>query len=181
MTVKVHTIPSFSVKWDNTFPWLNPPYSVIFVQPHGFLEPNYKPIPLIAINFDNDDDYNGNIIQVHLKNYQQPKAMQRYINRIKPTAVVERLLPEDTYLQWEDKGKEAGVLNTSNSKDDHMGHAASARVDTPEDASCGSTEALLTCSEAKEEPELDTPQSTHTTATASILPPASPIMRPGSN
>jgi hypothetical protein len=175
MTIEVHTIPGFSVNWDDAFPWLNPPHGVIFVQPHSFLEPNYEPIPLIAINFDNDGDYDGNIIQVHLKNYQRPEAMQHCINRIKPTAVVEQLLPEDAYLQWEDNSKEAGVLDTSNGKDDHVGCAASTRVDTPEDTSCGYTEALLTWSEAKEEPELGTPQSAHTTA--SILPPTPPIMR----
>jgi hypothetical protein len=179
MTVEVHVIPGFSVNWDDAFPWLNPPHGVIFVQPHGFLEPNYEPIPLIAIDFDDDDDYDGNIIQVHLKNYQRPEAMQRYVNRIKPTAVVERLLPEDIYLQWEDEGKGAGVSDSSEGKDDHMGPAVSTEDDTPENALRGSTEVLTTCSEAEEKPESDTLQSAHVAGTDPILPPASTIMTPG--
>jgi hypothetical protein len=97
--------------------------------------------------------------------------MQCYVNRIKPTAVVERLLPEDVYLQWEDESKGASVSDTSDGKD-HTGPAASTEEDTPEDALCGSTEVLSTCSEVEEKPESDTLQSAHIAGAAPILPPS---------
>lgn len=56
--IEVHSLPSFSIDWRNACPWAQPPPNVIFIQPHGFLEPAYRPININILEVTTGEVFN---------------------------------------------------------------------------------------------------------------------------
>ena len=52
--VEVHTIPDSIIDRRFARLWNNPPHNIVYVQPHGFLRPDYQPVCILAID-DYDD------------------------------------------------------------------------------------------------------------------------------
>ena len=59
--MEVHYIPDYSINWHHTHLWTGLLHNAIYIQPHGFLELDYYPVWLIALNEEED------IIMVQLK------------------------------------------------------------------------------------------------------------------
>jgi hypothetical protein len=46
VTVEVHISPSFVIDWCKTRPWPGIPLGAVFIHPHTFQAPNYRPLSL---------------------------------------------------------------------------------------------------------------------------------------
>ena len=107
MVVEVHCIPSIEVDWHNALPWITCPPNVIFIQPHGFLEDSYVPLPVedidwIEVNYGDGNDYDSNVASVYLGDYDYEEAQKHYIAKTVKKPRLSRLLPDDAYLHWDD-------------------------------------------------------------------------------
>ena len=52
--VEVDCIPEYSVDWRHTRLWMGLPCDAVYIQPHGFLEPDYCPVWLLALDEEED-------------------------------------------------------------------------------------------------------------------------------
>lgn len=107
MVVEVHCIPGIDVEWQYALPWITSPPNIVFTQPHGFLEDSYVPVAIedvdwIEVNYGDGEDYGGNIASVYLDNYDYEDALRCYTAKVVNKPRMERLLPDDAYLHWDD-------------------------------------------------------------------------------
>ena len=88
-------------------PWITSPPNVIFIQPHGFLEDSYMPLPIkdidwVEVNYSNRGDYGANIVLVYLKDYDYEETKKSYNTKIINKPWFNQLLPDKAYIHWDD-------------------------------------------------------------------------------
>ena len=69
------------IEWDHALPWITSLLNIVFVQPHGFLEESYMPLPIKDIdweevNYGDRDDYDDNVMSVYLHDYDYEHSME---------------------------------------------------------------------------------------------------------
>jgi len=101
MTVEVHCIPNFLINWDFAIPWVMPPRGVVFIQPHGFLNDNYRPQSLYATP-------SRNIIRLPLHLSPLPDE-QGFLFNLWAQPAAMRLPPADNYMQHPSDSDEDAV------------------------------------------------------------------------
>src|SRR6266852_327205 len=62
--VEVHAIPDCLGDWRFARLWNDPPHDIIYIQPHGFLQPDYQPVYILAADdFEDVQDVPQNMVR----------------------------------------------------------------------------------------------------------------------
>lgn len=111
----VHCIPEYGVDWCHTCLWMGLPCNAVYIQPHGFLEPDYCPVWLLALKEEED------IIMVELSQSSHLTEDEFTVKIILFTPAA-CLPPEDVY-------------HVSDGNQEVVKMAATARLEEPETGS----------------------------------------------